>query len=207
MPEFSPGEGKTAIVPMTNPTVKAFDYSVELYMGTDLAVMARKDFHLESKETKDISLSVTMPSVSGTYPVNIGVFSGGVFIPPVYQGEDVIITAPLPFTFSNVSAKKVTFYALPGYNTIVFHCTVTNPNNASVTKTLKLMRGGAIYGEVARGRITLTLAPGRSYSYSYDGNTRDPVSGYYYGPYIIGSGTHYFWLEDLDGNKSAKKYV
>ncbi len=108
--EFNPGEQKTAIVPMTNPTSKAFDYTAELYMGTDLALMAREDFHLEAGQSKDISLPVTMPTVVGTYPVNIGVFSGGEFIPPVHKGEDVVI----------VSAKGlITLYAT-GLRTFYF---------------------------------------------------------------------------------------
>ncbi len=94
MPEFSPGEAKTAIVTMANPTVVAFDYLVELYMGTNLALMASKDFHLEAGEAKDISLPVTMPSVSGTYPVYIGVFSSGVSIGLYKAVEDVVIGPP-----------------------------------------------------------------------------------------------------------------
>lgn len=91
MPEFSPDEQKNAMVPMTNPTAKAFDYSVKLYMGTDLALMAQKDFHLETGEEKDITLSIIMPSIAGTYPVHIGVFSAGVNI-ALYKAEDITIT-------------------------------------------------------------------------------------------------------------------
>jgi len=92
MPQFSPGVEKTAIVPMRNPTEKPFDYKAELYMGTNLALMAQTPFHLEAAESKDISLPVTMPTEQGTYPVYIGVFSNGQFIEPLYQAtEDVVI--------------------------------------------------------------------------------------------------------------------
>ena len=95
MPEFIPGEQKTAIVPMTNPTAKAFDYVAQLYMGAELAIMSEIPFHLEAGESKDISMSVTMPTEVGVYPVNIGVFSDGQFIEPVYHAEDVTIKSIL----------------------------------------------------------------------------------------------------------------
>lgn len=98
MPEFLPGESKVAIAPMSNPTAKAFDYSAELYMGTDLARMAQVPFYLEADEQKDISLPVTMPGVAGTYPVFLGVFSNGQFIEPLYQAEDVVIAIPISIT-------------------------------------------------------------------------------------------------------------
>lgn len=96
MVEFSPSEEKVAKIPMSNPTTKPFDYTVELYMGTNLALMASTDFHLEAGEEKDIELPVTMPSVIGTYPVYIGVFSAGEFIEPLYKAvEDVVIVEPI----------------------------------------------------------------------------------------------------------------
>lgn len=94
MPEFSPGESKTAIVTMSNPKAKPFDYTAELYMGTDLALMAGEDFHLEAEGSKDVSLPITMPSTPGTYPVHIGVFSGGQSIGLYKATEDVVIAAP-----------------------------------------------------------------------------------------------------------------
>jgi hypothetical protein len=78
---------------MSNPTSKAFDYTGYLYMGTNLAVMSQVDFHLEAAEEKNISFPVTMPSEVGTYPVYIGVFSGGVNIALYKAVEDVTIVS------------------------------------------------------------------------------------------------------------------
>lgn len=94
MPQFEPGESKAAIMSMTNPTAKLFDYLAELYMGTDLAVMAQVPFQLEAGEQKDISFPVTMPSVPGTYPVHIGVLVAGENIALYKATEDVIVVAP-----------------------------------------------------------------------------------------------------------------
>ncbi len=110
MPEFSPGEVKTAVAPMTNPTVKAFDYTGFLYMGTDLAVMSQVDFHLEAGEQKDISLPVTMPLGEGIYPVYIGVFSAGENIALYRAIEDVTIVSAVPAVgISGVSWETVDY--------------------------------------------------------------------------------------------------
>ncbi|GAJ02388.1 unnamed protein product, partial [marine sediment metagenome] len=91
MTEFNAGELKTAIVTMVNPTSKPFDYSAELYMGTNLALMASAPFHLDAEQSKDITLPVTMPLEAGTYPVHIGVFSNGQSIGLYKAIEDVVI--------------------------------------------------------------------------------------------------------------------
>lgn len=93
MPEFNTGEQKTAVVPMSNPTAKAFDYQSILYMGTDLAIMSQASFHLEAGEQKDISFPVIMPSVPGTYPIHIGVSVAGENIALYKATEDVVIKA------------------------------------------------------------------------------------------------------------------
>ena len=91
MPEFAAGEAKTARVPMRNPTSKAFDYRGEIYMGTDLAKMSEQLFHLNAGEEKQVSFPVTMPALAGTYPVHIGVFSGGKNIALYRAIEDVTV--------------------------------------------------------------------------------------------------------------------
>ncbi len=88
MPEFNTGEQKTAIIPVANPTSGDFDYTAILYMGTDLAVMAQVDFHLDAGESKTVSLSIVMPANIGTYPVHLGIFSSGALV-RMYQADDI----------------------------------------------------------------------------------------------------------------------
>ena len=145
MPQFSPGEQKTAVASMSNPTVKAFDYRAELYMGTNLAVMSQVDFHLEAGEEKDISLPVTMPSVVGTYPVYIGAFSGGVNIALYKVSEDVtIVPAPEVYYCSYCGATFSTQEELnthisaehPGQSQVTFTCPVCEAAFSSYTELL-----------------------------------------------------------------------
>lgn len=166
MPEFSPGESRTAIVAMSNPTAKAFDYVAELYMGTDLALMAQAPFHLEAEESEDISLPVTMPSVAGAYPVHIGVFSGGQSIGLYKAVEDVIITAEPEFYMPAEMNVKVTDGTILGmYWTCEFSVTITNKGNAPGTHTIEWWDNCGVVG----GSRTITLQPGESYSWGYSG--------------------------------------
>lgn len=112
MPQFEPEESKTAVMPMTNPTAKLFDYLAELYMGTDLAIMSQAPFQLEAGEQKDISFPVTMPSVPGTYPVHIGVSVAGENIALYKATQDVVIVAP------DIRVEVVKAYIREDYPTV-----------------------------------------------------------------------------------------
>jgi len=91
MPQFKPGEAKTAKATMRNPTARAFDYEGVIYMGTDLAEMSRQPFSLNASEERVIGFPITVPGVPGVYPVHIGVFSGGKSIGLYRATEDVQI--------------------------------------------------------------------------------------------------------------------
>lgn len=131
MPQFSPGELKTARVPMTNPTGSAFDYLADLYMGTNLALMAETSFHLEALESKNISLPITMPTVAGTYPVYIGVFSGGVNIGLWRATEDVVIVPVAIAEFAYVSGVRHSRHMTIDCNAHRFEIDVKNVGNAA----------------------------------------------------------------------------
>lgn len=106
MPRFYVGEERVARVPITNLVARAFNCSAVLYMGIDSAIMSEISFSLAAKESKVISLPVIMPNVAGTYPVSVGVFSGGKSITPyrsikavavqLYVGSNIIALAAEP---------------------------------------------------------------------------------------------------------------
>ncbi|MBA7506485.1 hypothetical protein ES706_05176 [subsurface metagenome] len=169
MPQFSPEESKTARVPMTNPTGKAFDYVADLYMGTNLALMAETSFHLEALESKNISLPITMPAVTGTYPVYIGVFSGGVNIGLWRATEDVVIAPVGVAEFVYVSSIR---WTRPG-GQHRFEIDVQNVGNiAGVCSLAMLWRERyESLGEDWRGWHTVglssaTLQPGETRAFS-----------------------------------------
>lgn len=98
MPEFMPEETKTATIKMKNPTTKAWDYAAELYLGkAKAAASGLIPFSIPAKSSRDVSFSITMPSIEGTYIPYIDVFTNSRLIAAYQAIEDVVIT-PLPTT-------------------------------------------------------------------------------------------------------------
>ena len=114
-----------------------------------------------------------------------------------------IFEQPLPFSFSNVSATRVTLNAAPAFSTMNFSCTITNPNSVPITKTL-LVRykyydsyHNLWYDMGAPYIFDQMLNPGQSYTFYWDGNGR-------IFPSMSMQQIGHMWLEDEAGNKSPE---
>ncbi|GAI74540.1 unnamed protein product, partial [marine sediment metagenome] len=140
MPQFLPGESKTAVAPITVKPA-GLGSEAELFLGpnelTKVATSGRIPF-TSTGASQDVRLPVTMPDAEGAYHVYIDVHVQDILVGAYQAIEDVVIAAPvLPFTFSNVSAVRVPWSFPSSWRTMNWFCTITNPNNAVVTKTLK----------------------------------------------------------------------
>jgi len=193
---------------MSNPTVAPFDYSAELYMGTNLALLASADFHLEAGESKDISLPVIMPSVSGTYPVYIGVFSSGVSIGLYKAVEDVTITLPAPFTLGGLSYRWVDGPTDVPARSVELDCVISNPFSNTITHQITLWyqawltdHWSSVY---VLDTFSLTLGPGESHNHHYAFCWWDASRQMRKCNVVFFSGSlKRFWLEDELGNQSV----
>lgn len=132
--------------------------------------------------------------------------------------EMVPIAVAPPFTFSNVSASMVTMQDAPAFNTIIYRCRVTNPGSSPATKRLNVMYKSRRYKTYDSGwtdwwqtvywSFDLTLNPGQSYDFVWNGNTygqRDPDA--YNGPLVAMRTDVCMWLEDEEENKSEEGCV
>lgn len=100
MPQFAPGESKTAIAPIT---VKPAGLSceVEIFLGPDeltkVAASGRIPF-TSTGASQNVHLPIAMPS-EGTHHVYIDVYSNGILIGAYQAIEDVVIAAPIAFAY------------------------------------------------------------------------------------------------------------
>ncbi|MBA7475072.1 hypothetical protein ES707_10437 [subsurface metagenome] len=167
MPQFSPGEVKTAIAPMSNPTGKGFSYSAELYLDvTKAASSGVISFYLAAGETRNISFPVTMPQAEGTYPVYLDVFVVGELVGAYQATEDVVIGRPtLDGKILSVKCKvrdsgewQSPPFNLPGNESLEVKWRVRNDSNCQASFILGMIR----YGEKHPywGTITV-LDPGQ----------------------------------------------
>ncbi len=210
MSQFNAGESKTAVVPMSNPAVKAFDYTAQLLMGTTLALMASVDFHLEAGQQKNIVLPVTMPGNPGTYPIYINVLSGGVSLVIYKATEDVTIVAVVaPFTYSGESLELRSLKEIyPDASSIscyvVYHCTITNNGSQAMTRAISFKEQtnyqGSWWGITNIRTFNVTLSPGQSYQFVYDMRLSAADN---YGPVHYSGYLWTFWVEDDAGGKSV----
>ncbi len=110
MPQFAPGQTKTARAPIT---VKPAGLScqAELYLGAKMATSGLKPFTSTGAE-QSITFPLTMPSAAGTYPVYLDIFVAGQLIGAYQATEDVVIAAPLD---AAVPGDLIQIYAYNDY--------------------------------------------------------------------------------------------
>ncbi len=128
---------------------------------------------------------------------------------------DYFNTKNAPFAYSDVSAVMVSSIGAPAFMTMNFDCRITNPSDEILTRMLKLMwkyyddrYPGVIQYQGELLRFSLTLAPGQTYDYHFEGNYYDPSDGQWYSYLIIAlRTTHCLWLEDEYGGKSPEACV
>ena len=158
MLEFNTGEQKAAILPMTNPTTKEYDYVVVLYLGADMAIMSQEYFHLNAGEEKNVSLLVTMPGVEGIYPVYLGLFSGGQLIAQ-YQDEDIALVL--------IAGGEIAL--ITGYNMVTYTGISQTVNDAFASIAEYVVRIyhfiGDTYEDISHSPIGVTtlMIPGDNY--------------------------------------------
>ena len=105
MPEFSPGESKTAIAPITAKPA-GMNCEAELFLGPDeltkVASSGRVPF-VSTGAAKNVSLPITMPS-EGTYHGYIDVFTEGLRFLAYKTKEDIAISRWYPCTYEGYVA-------------------------------------------------------------------------------------------------------
>jgi len=113
MPQFKAGENKTAVINLTNPTAKGFVYNAKLYLGIEQASLVSRDISVEPGQTRPVELPVTMPLISGIYPVYFDVYVGNDLLKHYRADDDLTVipgTVPINiferFQVTEIGGKK-----------------------------------------------------------------------------------------------------
>jgi len=92
-PTFAPSVVKTARATLTNPTTKAFTYSVELYLGAGkTATSGVALVTIPAGASQAYDFTIIMPAAEGTYPVYLDVIVDTTLLAHYTATENVIIT-------------------------------------------------------------------------------------------------------------------
>ena len=93
---FEAGDVKTAKARLSNPTTKAFTYTVELYLGVDKAASSGvQTVTIPAEGYQDVMFVVTLPLTERVSPVYLDIKYEGILLKH-YQGTDTIETGISP---------------------------------------------------------------------------------------------------------------
>lgn len=146
--EFYAGSEHTARAVMHNPTSMAFGYLGVLFMGIGQASMVEVNFHLEAGESKEVLFPITMPTALGDYPVYVGVFSGGTFLEPLRQGENVAIIAQAgPFDMSITKFNTTADKYGPAFWLMQPTAVISNPHSVRISHQIRIIAAPGSYDQ------------------------------------------------------------
>jgi len=89
-PEFDGGSTHIATAQLTNPTVKEFTYTAELYLGITKVVSSSGQVTIPAGSTLPVQFTIVTPIVEGVYQVFLDIWVGAVLLEH-YQAADVTI--------------------------------------------------------------------------------------------------------------------
>lgn len=210
MPQFAPGEVKNAIAPIVAKP-SGMSCEAELFLGpndaTKVVTSGRVSF-VSTGAAKNVSLPITMPGAPGGYHGYIDVFAGDLRFLAYILKEDVVVAAP-SFSFSNGLGRHVPCPAGGSYPVPHLEWTIQNNTSVAATRNITLMSirrsdvTGVEVGPFGIKSFELTLQPGQSYSYSFDGFYY--LAGEWYcEPVHYSKYVYRYWLEDGVGGKSSE---
>lgn len=164
MPQFQPGETKTAVLSIPV-TPAGLECSAELFLtadGTTMAATSGPQTFTSTGVAQGFQLPITMPQDPNTYQVRLVVMSGGSQIAGFQANEDVVIATSGGGggggeTGGNIELSNLMMNApvMPGALTGVA-CYVTNNGNTAALVTLTMTFQGATQTK------TVTIGPGET---------------------------------------------
>ena len=232
MPQFNPGQSKTAIVPATvQPS--GLSCQLEVFLGPNdsskVATSGLKAF-TSSGAQQSVPAAIVMPSAAGTYHVYIDLYAAGYYLAGYQATEDVVIAAPaLPFTYT-FSCSLGTCPSATACGIAQMSGTIRNNNSQPVTQNVKVMwsKWSKTYGQwvscagqfvssreycvvplspCMTNPFSVSLSPGAQQNFSYSGYCSPEPDWTPCMPLLMKNYNYYFWLEDDAGGKSPEVIV
>lgn len=126
------------------------------------------------------------------------------------------------FTFGAASAQMVTYESSPAWNTVIFSCSIKNPNDQTKSENVRFMMEDRKYYYSDNGDpyihtepqidnrqvavLNLTLGPNENRNFQWNGNAINPATNVSYGP-LLGRPHDYCFYMKGEANESQKSCV